>query len=511
MPIAQTSLSSVMRLGNTLSDSIYGLAAELRAALVNGLSASQKDSTLSPICSSGNCTFPAANGITYSTIGFSSSCVDMSRMLSQTGPHSWDPADQVSTRGKYVEYNLTSEIGLKYILSQVYPGSVTARGGGRWESMLAMSAQHTDLTEQALEQGLLDNTLRKTPLQTITMIVPTQNPCQKRETFQVYFDGGEAMAMPPVNASSCPQLSMPNITSFPGFFALTAAVCFIYPSLLNLNGSIVNGQVQERLISDPIPMRRASLTTNASHVEAGNNHWVLEVSDPCVIDGILYTATNYSLAPGGMSKFPDLTVPLRCVYGLDYPWYRALEAQNSLAGVFLGGTGSLATNEICAPYSNYSGMMCTGAWWLSGIYNSGNASIVSIQNYMDRGLKSLNNQLRMLGTDWDGNPTNVSGIAYTTKVCVQFRAPWLIFPLCLVAGTLALLTSVIISGFVGGRKEVTWKSSILPHLFYRVENQVTRDNADLASSKELETAAKKVVVDFSVAEHGWGFHAVDED
>lgn len=257
-------------------------------------------------------------------------------------------------------------------------------------------------------------------------------------------------------------------------------------------------------------MRHAYLTINASHAEIGHNYWVLEVSDPCVIDGVLYTVTNYSLAPGGMSKIPDLTVPRRCVYGLDYSWHRALDVQHSLAGVFLGGTESLPMNELCAPYSNYSAIMCTSAWWLSGVYNGGNASTKSIQNYMDRALKSLNDQLRMLGTDWDGNPTNVSGTAYTTKVCVEFRAPWLIFPLCLVAGTLALLISVIISGFVGGRKEVIWKSSVLPHMFYRVENRKIRDNADLASSKELETAAKKVVVDFSVAEHGWGFHTVDD-
>lgn len=98
---------------------------------------------------------------------------------------------------------------------------------------------------------------------------------------------------------------------------------------------------------------------------------------------------------------------------------------------------------------------------------------------------------------------------YSTEVCVQFRAAWLIFPLCLVVGTLALLVAMVVSGFAGGRKEIIWKSSVIPHLFYGVEDQYTHESSELQRAAELERAATNMRVDFGAAERGWRFNVVN--
>lgn len=110
------------------------------------------------------------------------------------------------------------------------------------------------LVERALNQTLLDKTFKEygSFLRAIGILVLTTSPCQDRESYQAYLDNQEDMAMPPVNPNSCPQLNMPNISSFPGFFSVTGAVCFLYPSLHKLNGSVINGQASESLVSDPI-------------------------------------------------------------------------------------------------------------------------------------------------------------------------------------------------------------------------------------------------------------------
>ncbi|KAJ0108508.1 hypothetical protein J7T55_002112 [Diaporthe amygdali] len=509
MAFAQTSLTALVELGDTFALAPWGLAVELRAAFITGLSASRPNNTLSPVCSSGNCTFPTTNKISYATVGFSSACVDMSSMLSQSGPLSWDPtdlswdpADPMAVTGRSINYSLSSELTLTYHLSPTYWSM--SRNGGRWETMLAMSTLNSygNLAQRALNQSLLNNTLKETPWQAIGLLVPTTSPCQDRGMYQKYLENQEDMAMPPVNTSSCPQLNMPNVTSFPGFFAVTAAVCFSYPSLRKLNGSIVSGEVLESLVSDPIPLRYAKFSIG------NTTGWVGEVLDPCVIDGVFYTSANYSFAPGGLFDIRGHVAPQRCIYGFHDGWASALTSAGRLEKIMIGDTDSSTVKSDCSPYLGYSAMMCTEAWWLSAIYNGGHASIESIRNYMDSAFNSLNGQLRMLGTDWNGNPTNVSGTEYSTKVCVQFRAAWLIFPLCLVMGTLALLIAMVVSGFAQGQKEIIWKSSILPHLFYGVEDQYANVNSEIADVEELERAAQNMKADFSVADRGYRFRVI---
>lgn len=121
MPVAQTSLTALVPLGDDTASS--RLAMELQTAFFSGLFAPQSDSRLSPVCNSGNCTFPENKENGYSTVGFSSACVDMSPMLLQTGPASWDPGDisldlgnPAAVKESSVNYSVSSELSLTYHL-----------------------------------------------------------------------------------------------------------------------------------------------------------------------------------------------------------------------------------------------------------------------------------------------------------------------------------------------------------------------------------------------------------
>lgn len=318
-------------------------------------------------------------------------------MLLQTGPAWWnpagislDPGNPAAVMESSVNYSLSSELSLTYHLWPSYWYD------SRWESMMAMSdiSQDDDLVERALNQSLLKEYYGR-PSWAIGILLPTISPCQDPAGYKEYLDNHESMAMPPVNPNSCPQLDMPNTSSFPGFFAVTGVVCFLYSSLHKLNGSVVNGQASESLVPDPIPLRLDEPPNTGAGPQLPT--YLREALDPCVIESVLYTSSNYSLAPKPHVFIRGEEIPARCAYGFE--WRTAAEVLRSLVKVLIGDTDSSAVKSDCAMYSSYRAMMCTDAWWLSGIYNGGYASVVSIQAYMDRAFKSFNDQLRMMGTD----------------------------------------------------------------------------------------------------------------
>lgn len=228
--------------------------------------------------------------------------------------------------------------------------------------------------------------------------------------------------------------------------------------------------------------------------------------DPCVVDHVVHTNTsaNLSSVPGGTTVVGNTTVPLRCLYGLNYPWYRALEVGRDLWMTI----GNCDAKNTCIPSSNYTAMVCSGTWWFNDIFNGGNASTATISKFMKRDFDSLSAQLRTIGTDWDGNPTKVSRTAYDTAVCVLFRWEWLFYPLSLVIAASVLLLLLLISGSrtAGSGREVIWKSSVLPFLFYGLEDQVRDQASVLAPQKDMNGAAKVLSATFRPGDDGWRFY-----
>lgn len=225
----------------------------------------------------------------------------------------------------------------------------------------------------------------------VVFLMPTRNPCLNAIAYQSYLGKGESEAMPAIYADSCPQLNLPNVNTLPGFFSVTAAACFFYPSLQHYNGSVTNGELEETVEAD-MPMEAGGEEFEGMEI------WRFRFSDPCVVDGTLYTNTspNFSSVPGGLITYSNITAPKRCFYGFGYYWYRALYVQQSIFKILVPNGA-----DECLPLLNYTSMICRQNWWFSGILNGGNATTATINSFMQAGFKSLTNQWRNIGTDWD--------------------------------------------------------------------------------------------------------------
>lgn len=486
MPIAQTSFNGIYAVSEgSGADYSMSLALELRAALLAGLSGTQTSGILTAACSTGNCSFDTTQGITYSSATFGTECIDASSLLSQSGLRDWNSSFATNGTNDNTTYGFdwSPDSGVSY---QLNFGSV----GGRWRNLLSLSRWTVDF--EKLEMTLQQRQKVDSSFDSIVLVMPTISPCSHPSEYQASFGDSENTPMPPVNVSLCPQLHMPNISTFPGYFAISATVCFFYPRVRHFDGSIVNGRAQEEVVDDTIMQHsKASGTTIGSAIEP---IW-LAVLDPCVIDGIIYTSSNYSTG-ADLTNVSGTLVPTRCVYGFADPWYRAVEVQNGFSQAVTGISGVEDLPDECSPFNNYTQMSCYRAWWLNGVYNGGNASTASVGAFMNRGFDAFTNQLRMMGSDWYGAPSNITGQTFHNVVCTQFTWEWLIFPLGIVIGTVVFLLSALFFG--PGEQETVWKASILPLLFYGLEERHRLGHERLWSADHLTAAAKKLDVKFSL-------------
>lgn len=486
---------------------------DLISSLTAGLAGVKSPDSLSPDCGTGNCRFQATSNVTYSSIGFSSECVDISSLIRQTGQLSWG-ADDAEFSPKVTNYSIPGRnpLVLSYNLDDFKGISHT---DARWNTVLATTSDWygaIDISNVSSTQRQRD--IMDVSFDSVSFLMTTVNPCQSPQDYGDYL-GPRAPQMPPFKTSSCPQLSLPRINTLPGFFSVVAAQCFIYTSIQHYSGSIVNGTFEEDRVGDPVPLR--TLPVQASNrlphdvFPSGIWHW--GISDPCIVDGVIYTNANSNLSsvPGGLVTISNVTAPKRCLYGLDRYWQQHLE---SIGGVPISSLiiGSSTRSSICQQSNNYTVMICGDAWWLSDLYNGGSATIGSINAFLDAGLKSLTNQLRTHGTDWDNNTLVATGTVMETTVCTEFYWVWLVYPLVILAGTLGLFLATLLSssGRFGYVQETVWKSSVLPLLFYGLEARHQRDGPRLSTTKELEALAKKLEVDFSAKAGKWRLRATEK-
>lgn len=315
---------------------------------------------------------------------------------------------------------------------------------------------------------------------------------------------------------------MTNVSTFPGFFSLAAVQCYLYPSIRHYAGSIRNGQIQEKLSGDPVPLNYGSNNTEQGYSTDVDDLIYYAFSDPCIIEGTVYTNANISQAPGDRITIRqindgEITGPKLCLYGASYG------AISALRDVLDGSTFNMPTSgDIdpgqCVPNFDHTEMSCSFTWWLEPLFNGGNASFDSISAVMSRMADAITNQLRMNGTDWYGNPSNVTGTAFQTVVCTQFQWGWLLFPAGVVLASAVLLIATawrsssssrwgkVRSNRGGLRGLPVWKSSILPLLFYGLEDGARLKGAPV-EDKEMVGLAGKMVARLSFEEDELRFHS----
>lgn len=489
----------------------------MKTAIINGLSGLQSLGAVSASCDTGNCSFTTYGDITHSTLGIESMCLDVSPFLMQT--------DSSTTTEQWPGSGLTTRVWTNYTFPQGYPSIsyLVERGledgrldaGARWVPLLSLDTNgwmHTFSVSDESEYVVIspdlsphEEYLIKRSFYQKTFIIPTLSPCLERSAYPPTAD-----PLPLINTSSCPQLGMINVSSFPGYFSLAAVQCHLYPSIRHYAASVVNGQIQENLTGDPIALNYRS---NTADIEEFMDWFHCAFLDPCIIEGTVYTDANISQAPGDRITIQhgngsEVTGPKLCLYGASV---RTLEALSDYLESFAFKQPDSDDDlyHPCQPNINLTKMSCASTWWLEPLFNGGNASFDSISAVMSRMADAMTNQLRMNGTDSYGNPSKVTGTAFQTVVCTQFQWGWLLFPAGVVLASAVLLAATAwrsssrcgrIRSNRGGLQVLpVWKSSILPLLFYGLEDGARLKGAPV-EDKEMVGLAGKMVARLSFEE-----------
>jgi len=119
--------------------------------------------------------------------------------------------------------------------------------------------------------------------------------------------------------------------------------------------------------------------------------------------------------------------------------------------------------------------ICDGGskWWLDKFWHEATASFESISGHMDKIATAATNAFRLGAFPYAGVsqfspkvPPRVFGVAHQLVSVTVVDWRWLVFPVGLLAIEVGVLVWVIIRSWVKRDKEMVWKSSSLPLLFY---------------------------------------------
>lgn len=190
----------------------YQLVADLKSSLIAGLAGSQSPNSLSPTCTSGNCTFEVTEGITHSTAGLRSECIDVTSFITQSGAHSWEKFGAKSAATTNYSVGVLT---LKYNVTDYSP-----RDSSRWDTIL----MKTGVMDRFNNFSMLDNLtmtqrrreiVQNSSFDGILFLMPTTNPREDPADYQKYISDWENIPMPPVKAShssTCPAWTPSPVT-----------------------------------------------------------------------------------------------------------------------------------------------------------------------------------------------------------------------------------------------------------------------------------------------------------
>ncbi|KAE9979991.1 hypothetical protein BLS_009297 [Venturia inaequalis] len=506
IPIARNASGGFRMIVNPGSaDQLKMFDTAMNAAFVAGLAGQPK--TLPFVCATGNCTYIDVEQSTYSTIVFDSYCSDVSHSIQQLGPVTWStttpygrskvPGNGTGATNYTVSFSVENNV-VSSMISYSLESYATFRHAQRWSPAVSISGLQLPKLTLSAHDEILSNISALTRV----FLVPSTSPCDTSGQGIYENDLEDVQPVAAVNTSRCQTIQTNNVTSFPGSWSLTAAVCYLYPSLRRYNGQIINGRLDEREIGESVPMHRGSISSSAGY---HTSYFIF--SDPCVIDGSAYTATNYSNAPDLITlldrkRNANITGPRACLYALPSSWDEAIADS-------IGTVLTQPTAGTCVTTDNYSDMLCGNQWWLSDLYNERNSSLASISQFMKNIADSLTTQLRIIGTDITGKPAFVSGTTFRTEVCTRFVWEWLLFPALLAALVAVLLVAV--NTLPNMRSGVPWKMSSLPLLFYGMTPASTlkrTSDLEVLDENRLVEIARGVKVRFEQSDTGWGFQEV---
>ncbi|KAL7629752.1 hypothetical protein AAE478_001275 [Parahypoxylon ruwenzoriense] len=398
-----------------VASGVYELQIDMKGTMLNAIvNPTGNDLAIIPTCPTGNCTFARHDGITHSSIGMCSSCIDTTSLISGPGSE------------YYANYTLPNGMWIS-------PASDMAHLNVGTDNLTWASSVFT--AETASVAGLA--------LANVTILSITTETCSN--------NGGI--------------LDCPIPKSFGGPLGFVATSFSLYPCLKNYNAMMERGILSERVVStQTAPANRVEANISANSYSPYLNYTALQ--RPCFIDGEWYDLSNVSGVPQREGREfvsinvdgTNYTTPSECLYKMMQPYAYALSA--------------LMTSELFPGSCSYNArqgnaILCGRKWWLSGLYHNKKASFDTLRTAFDQFATAVTNRFRTTGSsNYDARVHEVlEGVVNKVTVCTVFQWQWLLMPTLLVIVTATIMVAVLMQN-LHNHKQPVWKSSMLPLLYY---------------------------------------------
>jgi hypothetical protein len=426
------------------------------AAINNAIVQPTQDYTnvLSNGCVTGNCTFPVDNGASFSTLGVSHSCEDVTSQIVKVYLNDSGPGQ------------------LPFI---AYLNATDWRPG----SEVANASIKVGYRAEALSTVAMDNGNRS--LTTVKMLY--------RPKWQ----------------------STDKIGSL---YNVSGLSCSIYPVVKTYGVNISHGIMQEKLLQvtrigeSPLSDKevRYKLATNrtlhngtwkACQRQKTNSTGFRSVPTPN-IEAAPWAAANPSASVTGLPPGWVLNdqseadselwyYPEDCVWSISVPAVRSIETCfkeifDKQVLLWPSGVGFIRLDEN------------VGSIYLRQIFRDGNMTLVTADDIFRNIADAMSAVIRGHGTE--SATGQVRGEMWYQTTCIQIQWEWISFPSALVALSMVFLVLVVIEsrGVEGNR---LWKSSVLAMLFCDVE-QVDAHEMEPIGNKEMGYIARSTSVSVDV-------------
>lgn len=436
----------------------------IQAALSSALAPDNEEigSPISVGCPTGNCTFQNSIGGLYSTLGVCSLCADTSSLITST---EWTRTVIENVYGESREA-LTADFSLPNGMSSqalLVFGDNTTTTPGQNRELLMSPELGLDWAGDLVSSDL--KALNQWAFANFTVLTPNW---------------------------------LPTRSGNPEYVAVT---CTVYPCLRSYNATVISGKLDEVLVSTvpAVPNVADTFGPNIS-MEAvqdalsgsdwGGKYLFLQaVQTPCLVNDTLWTKENTSSTldlehlylvhadsePGGAHHFriENTTAPAECLYSL---WAMTMEELRSIAATSFNGScwilGSGNGSNVNVPFM----VECGKTYWLASFLAENGTTAASITKRIEDFTDRFSNKLRMgLLSEAEA----VSGQVHQATVCSRIQYSWLTFPAVLVSVTSGLLAWTMFQISRRQGREMVWKTSILPFLFYG-ERFVVQNGEDVS-------------------------------
>jgi hypothetical protein len=458
-------LAMGLDVGSTIADgerNIWQLDTATTAVIVGALAdGGINRAPLVTGCTSGNCTFEHSGGISYSTIGYCSMCVDTSDLIQETIPAKNSNLPMVLSGPTGIRLRKQSNISLNI--------STTYYGPDEYPALKPLAA------------------IANFTVAPFSILAMSSAGCT--------FDNANA-------TWHCTRRQHQNFSATWNSVNIVSASCSIFACHQSYSAEVINGELQERLINS-IPVHEN--VPKAGHLGAA----YVVVDQPCASGNMNVLVSNstiinsqhgsddqelFSVTDGVKLQ----AIPLKCINKVGRPASESL--RQSLEDFTTGDCGSIIPYIADSTAPGYRRrVICrdrksNNAWWLASLNNNGNATFESISKHVRGVADVMTDHLRRGTYDPSNAKTFALGTVDETTVCTRFVWQWLLLPASLLVLTLGFFLSTVACTIRERGVVPLWKSSVLPFVYATSDD--LRVSAP-ATSAAMESTARVTDVELS--------------